>query len=221
MNAPSPRFDAREKLLPAPASLFGSLLAEIGDAAEMKCTLRVVGLAAQMSGVPKRVAASRLETDAVLLEALGSPEEVRRGVRLAVERGTLLEASGWLLLRTPQNEREAEALGLAPQYHSEEPATRPSVYELYEQNIGMLTPLIAEALRDAEKEYPAQWVESAIEEAAARNARSWRYISAVLEHWKSENRGPTGTRGSKRRGEPGRHSETLTVAEYLERQRRP
>ena len=144
MNAHRARFDAREKSLPVPASLLGSLLAEIDDVAELKCALRAAGLAAQTSGAPKRVPASRLETDSALLAALGSPEEIRRGVGLAVERGVLLEASGWLLLRTPQNEQAAEELGLAPEYYGEGRAERLNVYELYEQNIGMLTPLIAE-----------------------------------------------------------------------------
>ena len=214
MNAPRARFDAREKSLPVPASLLGSLLAEIDDVAELKCALRAAGLAAQTSGAPKRVPASRLETDSALLAALGSPEEIRRGVGLAVERGVLLEASGWLLLRTPENEQAVERLGLAPEYYGEGRAERLNVYELYEQNIGMLTPLIAEELRDAEREYPAGWVESAIREAAAGNVRSWRYISAILERWK--NRG----RGAKRRGEPGRHPETFTAAELNALRRR-
>ena len=214
MNARRARFDAREKALPVPASLLGSLLAEIDDVAELKCALRVAGLAAQASGAPKRVAASRLETDSALLAALGSPEEIRRGVERAVERGVLLEASGWLLLRTPQNEQAAERLGLAPELYGEERAERLNVYELYEQNIGMLTPLVADELRDAEREYPTGWVESAIREAARGNARNWRYISAILERWKNKGR------GAKRRGEPGRHPETLTAAEYNALRRR-
>ncbi len=214
MNARQPWFEARERQLPAPASMFGSLLSEISDVAELKCALRVIGLAAQSSGIPKRVAVSRLEADPVLVRALGSQSEIRRGIRLALERGVLLEASGWLLLRTPENERAATRLGLAPRYCGEEPAGRPNIYELYEQNVGMLTPLIADELRDAEEEYSAGWVESAIKEAVANNARSWRYIAAMLERWKS------GGRGARRGGEPGRHPETLTVEQYLERQRR-
>ena len=214
MNARRARFDAREKALPVPASLLGSLLAEIDDVAELKCALRVAGLAAQASGAPKRVAASRLETDSALLAALGSPEEIRRGVERAVERGVLLEASGWLLLRTPQNEQAAERLGLAPEFYGEERAERLNVYELYEQNIGMLTPLVADELRDAEREYPTGWVESAIREAARGNARNWRYIAVTLERWR------TGGRGAKRGGESWGHSEAITVDEYLERRRR-
>ena len=50
----------------------------------------------------------------------------------------------------------------------------------------MLTPMIAEELKEAEKLYPASWIESAFKEAVTRNKRSWRYISRILERWASE-----------------------------------
>ena len=37
-------------------------------------------------------------------------------------------------------------------------AERPTVFVLYEQNIGMLTPMIADELRDAERHFPADWI---------------------------------------------------------------
>jgi DNA replication protein len=68
------------------------------------------------------------------------------------------------------------------------------VFSLYEQNIGMLTPMMAEILRDAEKTYPAGWIEEAMRIAVEHNARSWKYVAAVLERWKKEGRG--GKQGS-------------------------
>ena len=59
-----------------------------------------------------------------------------------------------------------------------QPPERPNVFRLYEENIGMLTPMVADELRAAEEEYPSGWVEAAIREAAAGNVRSWRYIEA-------------------------------------------
>ena len=217
MTAPTfPGFGAAVKRLPVPAPLLASLLADIADCAELKCTLRFLWHEAQQSGVPKRVAVTSLMADEVLLDALGSAGEIERGIALAVERGTLLEAGGWLLLRTPQNERAAERFAPAPvQPVTGEPSERPNVFRLYEENIGMLTPLVGDELRAAEEEYPFEWVEAAIREAAAGNVRSWRYIEAILERWKREGRG---TRSS---GKPGRHSEALTAAELLERRRRP
>lgn len=65
----------------------------------------------------------------------------------------------------------------------------PTVFSLYEQNVGLLTPLIADALRAAEERYPEGWVRDAIREAAERNRRSWRYIQRILERWETEGRG--------------------------------
>jgi DnaD/phage-associated family protein len=59
---------------------------------------------------------------------------------------------------------------------------------MYEQNIGMLTPMIAEELRQAEKLYPADWINDAIREAVSLNKRNWRYITRILERWSSEGR---------------------------------
>lgn len=64
---------------------------------------------------------------------------------------------------------------------------RPNIYKVYEENIGMVdSAMIADALKDAEQEYPAEWVVDAIRLAVEMNKRSWRYISAILKRWKTE-----------------------------------
>lgn len=60
------------------------------------------------------------------------------------------------------------------------------LFRLYEREIGVLTPLIAEALRQAVAEYPPEWFGAAFAEAASRNARSWKYVDAILRRWKCE-----------------------------------
>ena len=59
---------------------------------------------------------------------------------------------------------------------------------LYEQNIGMLQPMIAEELQEAEQRYPREWIEEAFKIAAEANVRKWRYIRAILERWATEGR---------------------------------
>ena len=61
-----------------------------------------------------------------------------------------------------------------------------NIFALYEQNIGMITPMIAEELKEAEKIYPPQWIEEAFKEAVVLNKRIWRYIKRILERWASE-----------------------------------
>jgi DnaD/phage-associated family protein len=66
---------------------------------------------------------------------------------------------------------------------------RPSIYALYEQNVGLLLPLIANELRDAADQYPVEWIEAAFREAVQHNKRSWSYIRAILRRWESEGKG--------------------------------
>jgi DNA replication protein len=65
---------------------------------------------------------------------------------------------------------------------------RPNIFTLYEQNIGMLTPIVADILVDAEKIYPTGWIEEAMKIAVERNARNWRFIEAILRSWKEKGR---------------------------------
>ena len=65
---------------------------------------------------------------------------------------------------------------------------RPNIFVLYEQNIGLLSPLIADELRDAADRYPADWIESAFREAVQHNKRKWSYIRAILRRWEAEGR---------------------------------
>ena len=63
---------------------------------------------------------------------------------------------------------------------------RPNIFILYEQNIGMMTPLIADQLRDMEKSYPPDWIDEAFTLAVAENKRRLRYIQAILKRWETE-----------------------------------
>lgn len=65
---------------------------------------------------------------------------------------------------------------------------RPNIFVLYEQNIGLLSPLIAEELKDAADAYPEEWIEAAFREAVQHNKRKWSYIRAILRRWETEGR---------------------------------
>lgn len=68
--------------------------------------------------------------------------------------------------------------------NAQSPEKQPNVFVFYEQNIGALTPMIAEKLKDAEKDYPAEWIPAAFEVAVQNNARNWAYVKAILDRWK-------------------------------------
>jgi DNA replication protein len=82
-------------------------------------------------------------------------------------------------------ERHAQHITILPE--------RPNIFRTYEANIGVLTPMIAEALRSAQEDYPHDWLEDAIRIAVESNARNWRYIEAILQRWQKEGRAKDAT----------------------------
>ncbi|MBI2873401.1 MAG: DnaD domain protein [Chloroflexi bacterium] len=219
MTASFPGFPRGTRYTPVPNLLFGPLLEQVNDLAEWKCMLRLLWLAAQKRAIPQAVQERELVEDRTLLRALGTPAEVQRGLALAVQRGTLLRVASpqgvAYLLHTQANAETAARLGWTPA--TEGPTAmeatgpvghRPNIFALYEGNIGMLTPMLAEELKEAEANYPQEWIEAAIREAVSHNRRSWRYIARILERWAIEGRD---------HGEPGRHPKTIGAEEYIRR----
>ena len=219
-------FPTRVRSTPVPNPLLGPILEQIEDMAELKCTLRLVKLLHEKKGFPRSVSHGELLADPVLAKGLagapGGPRAaVERGVRLAVKRGVFIQTrrgqggagARAYLLNTEANRRGAEKTGDAVQAPGEPepfegPFERPNVFAVYEDNIGMLNPMIAEELKDAEERYPQDWIEDAFREAVKSNKRSWRYVSAVLERWEREGRGDGGS---------GRDTKALSYKEYFRR----
>lgn len=61
-----------------------------------------------------------------------------------------------------------------------------TIVNCYEQNIGLLTPSIAESLKDISAQYPTDWFPLAVKEACKANVRRLSYVTAILERWKVE-----------------------------------
>jgi DnaD/phage-associated family protein len=60
-----------------------------------------------------------------------------------------------------------------------------NIYKAYTDNIGNITPMIADELKLDEDEYGAEMVIEAIKVAAFSNARNIKYIEAVLRNTKN------------------------------------
>lgn len=65
------------------------------------------------------------------------------------------------------------------------------ITELYEAEIGAITPLAADAIRDALNVYPADWIPEAITIAVQNNARRWNYVEAILKNCKTAGKRPS------------------------------
>ncbi len=210
-------FPSKTKYTPLPNVFFDTLMSQINDIAELKVTLHIFWAVYAKQGYPRFVTYEELMADPILVKGLEmhgpSSEMLQHGLNLAIDRGSLLnltvehddkndeiyfintEANQSTISRIESGELK---LGTAAiKEHAPIPAEKPNVFTLYEQNIGMLSPIIVEELKEAEKTYPASWIEDAFKEAVDLNKRNWRYISRILERWAAE---------GKVDGKPGRYS---------------
>ena len=190
-----------------PAPFFSELLPLIDDLAELKVTLFCIWVLPQKEGRYRYLRRRDFTDSKALMQGLAviqpdaRPEAILdAALQRAVERESLL--CGEVALDTGVERlyfgntvhgraaiRQLKAGQWKPgdlEHPVEILPERPNIYTLYEDNIGLLTPMIADALKDAEKEYPAHWLEEAVQEAVAHNKRSWRYIQAILKRWETE-----------------------------------
>jgi len=61
-----------------------------------------------------------------------------------------------------------------------------NIFQLYEDNIGMLNPMIVDELIEAENKFPFNWIIDAVKESVTRNKRNWKYIHTILDTWNRE-----------------------------------
>jgi DNA replication protein len=188
-----------------PDLFFSDLLPLIDNLAELKVTLHIFWLLYHKKGAPWYVTLQELQGDGTLLRGLqglaASPEEaLRDGLQRSVARGTLLDVVGtsgtqhFYFANSAQGRRAVEQaqageLSLAEgevRAEAAAPVERPNIFVLYEQNIGLLQPIIAEELQEAERAYPQEWIQEAFRIAVENNVRNWKYIRRILERWAAE-----------------------------------
>lgn len=165
-----------------PDSFFTELLPLIDDLSELKVALACWRAWTLQSG-PLRW--DEVRADPALADL--DDAALRDGLERAVARGTLLRVcvddQEWFLTNTEEGRAAATAIqtGQPPLALKTTAPPRPNIFALYEQTIGLLSPLIADELRDAEASYPPSWIEEAFREAARQNVHSWAYVHKILQ----------------------------------------
>ncbi len=185
-------FNESESLTAIPDSFFGQVLGSITALNELKVVLLAMWFTQHMDGPVYALHPADFDPKELGLTSA----EVEAGLESAVQRGILLisrdRAGVVYFLNSPRGRAAAEALARGATVNTVGAMTAPlggvNVFRLYEENIGPLTPLIADTLRDAEGEYSPAWVADAIDVAVSNNKRSWAYCQAILRRWKDEGR---------------------------------
>jgi len=196
-----------------PDPFFRELLPQIDHLGELKLSIYVFWRLERMEGAFRFLREQDFLADQAFMEGLGEKAasagaalfNLQDALQRAVRRGALLQASvptkgkngekseHLYFLNSPKGRAAIKAIEQgtwrpveAPQELKPALSEPPNIFRLYEENIGTLTPMIAEELREAEQSYPLDWIEEAIRLAVQNNKRSWRYALAVLERWHRE-----------------------------------
>ena len=168
----------REKgVVSLPESFFTDVTPKIQDLAELRVVLYAAYLIMRKQDHPQFVTYRELKAVSCQLSAELSEEVLRRALDSAIQHGALTHSTSSI------DGMPEDVYSLTVE--SRQPATV-NIFTLYEQNVGIITPLIAEELKEAERVYPPGWIEEAFREAVDLNKRSWRYIARILERWASE-----------------------------------
>jgi DNA replication protein len=229
-------FPNGSKLSPTafPAMFFTDLLPMIDDLAELKVTLFCFWALHQKEGRYRYLRLGDFCADTALMDGLRAAhpktpveQSLDAALTRAIKRGTLIcsklsldNGEETLYFVNTEKGRAAVSQLEAGQWQpgdSKNPVEilpeRPNIYRLYEANIGSLTPMIGEALKDAATDYPQDWIEEAIREAVVSNKRSWRYIQAILKRWESE--GKSRERIGRSAGQDGQQYATGEFADFI------
>ena len=228
--------EGKVRMTPVPVQFFSELLPEIDHLVELKLCLYAIWKLDRMEEEIRYLCWEDFAEDERFMQGLGELS-IQRDAALedalerAVGRGTLLcvgvkqddekPEEKYYFLNSPRGRAAVEALqnGQWKLPHGRAGSAqladeRPNIFRLYEENIGPLTPLMADVLREAEKAYPVSWLEEAISIAVQRNARNWRFVEAVLKRWKEEGRDEQDRRNAKK---DRRRYDEGEFADFIER----
>lgn len=188
-----------------PDQFFSELLPAIDDINELKLTIYMLWSAYTQGDYATAFKVKDFLLDKIFMEGLQAEDQnkeeiIVQSLQKALQRGSIIcineknNTDAVYFINSPRGRKAAELLqqGNPQQNKSEVKATldviQPNIFQLYADNIGPLTPIIADELRDAQAAYPAEWIEEAIRLAVKNNVRRWKYIESILNRWQEEGR---------------------------------
>jgi len=202
-HTPFSGFDDENRLLiRLPEAFFTQLLPKLDSLTSLRLILYLFWHNEQQERPIRYFTSSELASDNTLLDIVDGEAGLSEALTDLVNQGVLLQAKPrtedqpYYFINTSQGRAATEAIredkwqsARAQQPPIIMPEAQPNIFKLYEENIGAITPMMAEILKDDEQTYPNSWIKDAIEIAVARNARNWKYVQAILTRWQKEGRG--------------------------------
>lgn len=195
-----------------PDQFFSEILPNIHDLNELKLVLYLLWSANTEGDYGIRFTLDQILADKKFTKGIDDSEvnlelALEKSLQLAVQHNILVEVKknqSNYFLNTPRGRAASKVFSQQIGENEFSPVKttldviNPNVFQLYEENIGPLTPLIADMLKDAQDTFPVEWIDEAVQIAVKNNVRRWKYVESILKRWQEEGRNGTDQRDNKK-----------------------
>lgn len=178
-----------------PNAVLSAVLDEVEESETVKLILRAVWLLERQRGFPASITVNELRHDRVLIRVFKSQERFNAALDQSLNLGVLikfeLNNADALMLNTVSATRQVEhAKGTQPEsidddgWDASVGSEMPDdAFRAYEENIGILSPMIRENITAALQDFSDEDIIEAIKIAVENENRSWSYVAGVLRRW--------------------------------------
>lgn len=193
----------KEEYTGIPDEFFRELLPKLEDIDELKICLYILWKAYTIGDFGKPISAASIELDTIFMNGLKEASENTNFIESLLDKAVVddilimgknkaTNGQKVYFINSPSGRYSASQEDQQlPFANTTLDAIQPNIYKLYQENIGPLTPIIADALRNAEESYSEEWIKEAIQIAVQNNVRRWRYVESILDRWQKEGRNGT------------------------------
>ncbi len=182
---------AQKNIIQIESLVLDKLIQNTSSEQHLKCILRIISLFSQKPYLNVTLTANELRNDPIIISLLKDSDVGKKleEVLICAEKCNILtisskETANMNFSLSPAITFTLEKIPQSPPIADTN--NQENIFAVFEENISPLTPIIAEELKKAKSEYPESMIKKAIIESAKNNARSWRYISRILERWQGE-----------------------------------
>ena len=179
-----------------PNALLGRVLSTVDDPDEIKLILRAIWLLEHQRGYPRYITRDDLRRDRVLSVAITDQPDFDRSLNSAIEHGVFVEATingNICLMFNTESARRAsiEVSSTTDNLKKDDngweaPAASTGsadAFRAYEENIGILSPMIRQSILAALEDFTDEDITHAIRIAVENESRSWSFVAGVLRRW--------------------------------------
>ena len=223
-------FSTQDRTTIIPNTFFTKLLSQIEDIHELKILLYFFWHINQSERQFPFITKNHYLNDAVFIKTFGETplkqqENLVAALNLAIRHHALLpfhlDGTDYYFLNSPKGQAGLKAaksgkieILQTDDFPVKLELEQSNIFQLYEENIGPITPIIADTLKDIEDNYSPEWIREAFTEALKNNVRKLRYIEVILKNWQEAGKNDRTDRRSGKKTSEEYDPDKYTDGEY-------